>query len=571
MDTEIIHVLLIEDNPGDTRLVKEMLMDLSLMNYFEGYTFKLTSCDRLNSALSLLDIETIDIVLVDLSLPDSQGLDTVRAVCKIAPNLPIIVLSGQTETTTATLAVQEGAQDYLLKGSIDGQLLARSIRYAIERKKKDIQLQQLASFDPLTKLANRTLFAQRFTQSIAMAKRHQWTTAVLFVDLDHFKPINDNLSHKVGDLVLQTVASRLTANLQANDIIARMGGDEFVVILQKINDALSAGKVAKRILDAIKAPMHIDEKTLFVTASTGISLYPHNAEEEATLLKDADMAMYWAKNAGGDTYKFYTVEMTNELHDKIMLENELRSALQNEKFVLLYQPQIDLGKEQICGVEVSLHLKLADGYLMGTDEIASAIEELDILDRIREWIFNEALLQSNTWVKNKFKISIKNKSLNLAALPLSFLSISETIKKLSAKNGFNLFEIELEMGENLNVQALDYLMESIKILSMDIAIDNLFTPAALNCLRKFQISTVKLDKCLIADVNNKKDAAIIIGIINVAHSMGVTVAAQGVETKEQLQFLRANGCDKAQGNYICPPVNAQELPTRIQRLSNKTP
>lgn len=569
MDTGIIHVLLIEDNPGDTRLVKEMLMDLSLMNYFEGYTFKLTPCDRLNSALSLLDIETFDIVLVDLSLPDSQGLDTVRAVCRIAPNLPIIVLSGQTETTTATLAVQEGAQDYLLKGRIDGQLLARSIRYAIERKKKDIQLQQLASFDPLTKLANRTLFAQRFAQSIAMAKRHQWTMAVLFVDLDHFKLINDNLSHKVGDLVLQTVASRLTANLQANDIIARMGGDEFVVILQKINDALSAGKVAKRILDAIKAPMHIDEKTLFVTASTGISLYPHNAEEEATLLKDADMAMYWAKNAGGDTYKFYTVEMTNELHDKIALENELRSALKDEKFVLLYQPQIDLDKGQICGVEVSLHLKLADGDLVDTDEITLAIGELGILDPIREWIFNEALLQSNTWGKNKFKISIKNKLLNLAALPLSFLSSSETIKKLSAKNGFNLFEIELEMGEGVKVNELDHLMESINTLSMDIAIDNLFTPAALNCLRKFQISTVRLDKGLIADVNNKKDAAIVVGIINVAHSMGVTVAAQGVETEEQMQFLRANGCDKAQGNYICSPVNAKELPSHIKELLHK--
>lgn len=561
METGIIQVLLIEDNPGDTRLVQEMLVDLSLMNYFEGYTFNLMSTGRLNSALSILDKETFDIVLVDLSLPDSQGLDTVKAVCKVAPSLPIIVLSGQTETTTATRAVQEGAQDYLLKGSIDGQLLARSIRYAIERKKKDLQLQQLASFDPLTNLVNRALFSQYFTKALAMAKRHEWIMAVLFIDLDNFKPINDNFSHKMGDLVLQMVASRLTSNLQVNDTVARMGGDEFVIILNKIKTPLSAGKVAQRLLDALRAPMHINEKELYVSGSIGISLYPNNAEDEASLLKNADMAMYWAKNDGGDSYKFHTIEMTHELQDKLKLENELCDAVQNEKFNVLYQPQIDLKTGNVCGVEVSLHLFLSNGSQVDVNKIIVGIRELGLLAPVGLWVFNEVLQHSSFWEKNKIELLIKNNFLNLASSTVVMKALHKT--KMS-----HFLEIELEMAEKEKIADLMHLVELIKPLGIQVAIDNLFNPAALECTRVFQINTIKLDPSLVQTANNNgKDAAIVKGMIDVAHAMDISVAAQGVETKEQLDFLRSNNCDKAQGDFICPPVNIKELQAKIRKLN----
>ena len=558
MNTELTHILLIEDNPGDARLVKEMLADLDLNSYFGAQSFNITQCDRLSSALSLLAVKTFDIILVDLSLPDSQGIETVKSVCQIAPNLPIVVLSGQAEIATATLAVQEGAQDYLLKGHIDSQLLMRSIHYAIERKKIDAELQQLATLDSLTKLANRTLLSQRLTQALAMARRHQWPMAILFLDLDRFKSINDNISHEVGDIVLQTVANRLIGNLQASDTIARIGGDEFVIILNKIKNIYSVGMIVQRILDVIKAPIEIYDKKLSVTASIGISLYPDNADEEQMLLKYADMAMYDAKHAGGDSYTFYAFEMTNDLQDKLILEKELRNALINKQFILLYQPQIDLNTGMICGVEALLYLVRDDGSLLEANEIIPIIEELGLIVSVWEWVLKTALLQVKLWNKNEFKNLMNNCSLNISLPKFKKNNPIDVFKKLS---DLNRFQLELGINEHVIIEDIQPQIEMLKSLGIHIALDNFFAgSASLNCIRTFQINTIKIAKCLIQNVStNKKDAEIVIGLINIAHSIGSTIAAQHVETEAQMQFLRTHGCDKAQGSFICKPVDAKTL------------
>ncbi len=262
------------------------------------------------------------------------------------------------------------------------------------------------------------------------------------------------------------------------------------------------------------------------------------------------MAMYWAKNDGGDCYKFHTIEMTHELQDKLKFEKELRGAVQNEKFNVLYQPQIDLKTGNVCGVEVSLHLFLPNSSQVDIDKVIVGIRELGLLEPVSLWVFNEVLQHSSFCEKNKIELLIKNKFLNLASL----LASSNTVMKALHKTKMSHFlEIELETDEKEKIADLMLLVESIKSSGIQVAIDNLFNPAALECTRVFQINTVKLAPSLVQTVNNnEKDAAIVKGMIDVAHALDISVAAQGVETKEQLDFLRSNNCDKAQGDFICP-------------------
>ncbi len=307
MNAELKRILLIEDNPADARLVLEILAEDN------AHEFELQLTDRMSTGLNLLRQESFEAVLLDLSLPDSRDLDTVKRVCLAVPHLPILVLTGLRDEVLAVQAVHTGAQDYLIKGQVEGHALARAIRYAIERKHTEERLIYLATHDGLTNLPNRQLFFERLEHAVELSRRNGFKNgnksklAVLLLDLENFKSINDSLGHPVGDRLLQAVASRLQNLVRKSDTVARMGGDEFTLIFENLSGERDASILGRKILDLFFQPFELDGHNLQITASIGISLYPDDGEDAETLIKNADIAMYHAKEKG-NCFKNYSSE-----------------------------------------------------------------------------------------------------------------------------------------------------------------------------------------------------------------------------------------------------------------------
>ncbi|MHC1740607.1 MAG: diguanylate cyclase [Anaerolineaceae bacterium] len=290
-----IHVLLVEDNPGDARLIIELLTDAA------PGKFEFTQVDRIETALQTLAQKDFDVVLLDLALPDGTGIDTINRICNTHPHLPVIVLTGMDRDTLSMTAITSGAQDYLIKGELDGKSIFRSIQYSIERKQKEQRLQFLATHDSLTSLPNRRLFNDRLDQAIERARRNRrdksdkWEMAIMTLDLDHFKVVNDTFGHAIGDLLILGVADRLSKAIRSTDTVSRMGGDEFTLIFENTAGKENAGVMVKKVRSVFALPFEIENNLVEITASIGVSLFPSDCEEIESLLKLADFAMYYAK------------------------------------------------------------------------------------------------------------------------------------------------------------------------------------------------------------------------------------------------------------------------------------
>src|SRR3979411_933370 len=312
--------------------------------------FTVHFADRLGKGLEHLAAGEMALVILDLSLPDSFGLDTFTKVYTHAPAVPIIVLTGNDDDALALSAVKGGAQDYLVKSRLDRELLLRSMQYSIERKRYQVQLEHQANYDALTGLPNRNLLHDRMKQAV-YGQRTPRAMAVGFIDLDHFKFVNDSLGHGTGDQLLRGMADRLRDVLREGDTVARLGGDEFVVILNDQGSEEVIFRTMQRITSEISQPMMIDGKELCVTCSAGISLYPQDGPDVDTLLKNADAAMYRAKDGGRNNFQFFTSEMNERINERLSLENALRRALERKEFLLHYQQKIDLASGAISGAE----------------------------------------------------------------------------------------------------------------------------------------------------------------------------------------------------------------------------
>ena len=317
-----------EDNPGDARLLRAYLAEA------DAASFQLTHEERLSAAIERLAADSFDVVLLDLSLPDSHGLDTLRRAHAATPSTPIVVLTGYDDETQAVRAVVEGAQDYLVKGNVDSNLLVRSMRYAVERQRMVAELEEarlkehhVATHDILTDLPNRQLFQDRLGRALAEADRRGEKVAVLFLDLDRFKLTNDTLGHAIGDRLLRSVGRRLVGCIRGGDTAARLGGDEFTIILTGVKDVGDVNRVAEKVLTALRAPFRLGGQELLITTSIGVSLFPDDGRDTDTLLKHADVAMYRAKAGGRNTFQFFAPEMNERAFERMELERSLRLAL----------------------------------------------------------------------------------------------------------------------------------------------------------------------------------------------------------------------------------------------------
>ena len=427
------------------------------------------------------------------------------------------------------------------------------------RKIVESELLYLANHDALTGLPNRNLLEDRLEQAIAHASRAGQVVALLFLDLDRFKNINDSLGHGVGDALIKAMGVRLSDAVRDGDTVARLGGDEFVIVLAELQAEQNAAPAAAKILDAVLQPLTIDGHELAVTASIGISLYPKDGTDSQSLLKNADTAMYRAKDAGRNIFQFYTQEMNACTLDRLKLENSLRYALERNEFVLHYQPQLDLSSGRIIGMEALLRWQRPGHGLVSPADFIPLAEETGLIVPIGAWVLHAACAQNKAWqAAGSPKIRM---AVNLSPRQFKQQDVAAMVSRALDQSGLDAEWLELEITESCIMEQPEGSAEVLRELSgmgVGLAIDDFGTGySSLNYLKRFPIDTLKIDQSFVRDITtDPDDAAIASAVIALAHSMRLAVIAEGVETPQQLEFLRERQCDRMQGYLFSRPVPA---------------
>jgi len=448
------------------------------------------------------------------------------------------------------------------------------LRNITERKQSEEKIIYMAYYDTLTNLPNRYLLKDRLTQALVSAKKYKRLVAILFLDLDNFKRINDTLGHKTGDYLLQSVADRLVHFLRKSDTIARLnenelqntvarlGGDEFTILLTEIRHIQDAAKVAKRILDLFSQPFKIKDHELFISASIGISLYPHNSEDVDTLLKNADTAMYHAKDQGRNNLQFYTDSMNVITLERFDLEHRLRKAMDLNEFQLYYQPQLDIHSRKIFGVEALIRWMHPNRGLLSPQAFIPLAEETGLILPIGEWILRTACAQNKAWQIKGFEPMLV--MVNISGIQFKQKNFVETVTKILDNTDLNPRYLELELTESILMETTEATINSLKelkALGVRISLDDFGTGySSLSYLKRFPIDTIKIDKSFVRDIHTDPDnKAIVNAIIAMTHSLNLRVIAEGVETVQQLLFLHKQGSDGIQGYLFSPPLPTDSL------------
>jgi diguanylate cyclase (GGDEF)-like protein/PAS domain S-box-containing protein len=680
-------VLVIEDNPGDARLLREMFNE----QRSEDITF--TDVECLADAERALAKGGIDVVLLDLGLPDAQGLEAIKRVEAIAPGVAIVVLTGIDDEGVAIQALQGGAQDYLVKGQIEARALFRALRYAVERKflraalfsekeqaqvtlncigeavictgssgnitflnvvaetmtgwsfkeadgrpladvfqimnsqsremvrlptgaalvaqsserlcpncvlihrsghelpidesmapiydrkglqtgtvvvfrdvsearRVSIQMAHSAEHDSLTGLPNRLLLNDRVTQAISFARRHMKQLAILFLDLDGFKHINDSLGHPVGDKLLQSVAKRLVDCGRASDTVSRQGGDEFVVLLSEVEHAEDAAVAARRMLQAVAEPHSVDQQELHVTTSIGVSVYPDDGEDAETLVKNADTAMYQAKENGRQSYKFFKPAMNLRAVERQVIEEGLRRALERDEFTLQYQPKINFRTGSITGAEALIRWTHPIRGAIAPAQFIPIAEDCGLILPIGKWVLQKACEQARAWLD--LGLPLTTMAVNVSAMEFRDQNFLEGLFMILEKSGLDPRSLELELTESVlmkHAESAAAVLQSVRRKGIKVALDDFGTGySSLSYLRNFPIDALKIDQSFVAQITAARDdASIVVAVISMARSLKLRVIAEGVETLEQLAFLQAHECDEAQGYYFSRAVLPQQF------------
>ncbi len=728
MGDTAIKVFMIEDNLKDTYLIRHML-EIST-----NPKFVISHVQRLSEGLAQLKDRHFDVVLLDLGLPDSQGIDTLRKVHDKDTVVPIIVLTGLDDQEIATQAIRFGGQDYLIKGQLDSGLLMRSIRYAIERKRADDQLRSakdlsdalnrlnvvihstleldkimqrviaeaaksigtdasslglfegerliiryvynmpesvigqyllsreakgaqyaasvkdvvafndamnderlnpemvrkygirsmmaapliikksvlgimnffsltpffftethldfirklsaslslalenarlyderremeeamrhMAQHDALTGLPNRRLFNEIIHVELAQMRRHNKKLAVLFLDLDRFKEINDTLGHDAGDALLTEAAARLKSTVRESDTVARIGGDEFNLILSDIDRPEYASEVGCKLLNEIRKPFKINGHAINVSTSIGISVFPDDGEDGETLLRFADIAMYHAKDKGRNNLQFYNPVINTRSVERMKFENSLRQALERNEFRLYYQPLVNVKSRNIVSGEALLRWQHPERGLLLPEQFFATAEDIGLLSELDAWVLNAVAEQINLWSAGGLPpICV---TVNVSARQFESSDLVKRISGILEKTGLPAECLSIEITETVamqNIESTIFRLDQLANMGVNVSIDDFGTGySSLSRLKRLRIRKLKIDRSFIRDIaSNSDDRKIITAVLLMAHSMKLKVVAEGVEDRTQFSFLRALSCDEAQGFFFSKPLPAEEF------------
>ncbi|HEY4837348.1 MAG TPA: EAL domain-containing protein [Candidatus Acidoferrales bacterium] len=680
-------LLLIEDNPGDARLLREMI------NEQGGHDTEFTHVQTMAEAEKYLAEWKFDIILLDLGLPDAAGLQAVRRAHAAAPHTPLVVLTGLDDESLAGQALQEGAQDYLIKGQIEARGLLRALRYAVERKTMEealfvekeraqvtlncigdgvvctdiagsitfvnlvaesmtgwtlqeacgqpmgdvfkiidattrevianpmelavgldrtvhlpancilirrdgfetpiedsvapihdregqatgavivfrdvsiaramaLQMAHSAQHDFLTGLPNRMLLNDRVTHAISLAPRHMKKVAVLFLDLDGFKHINDSLGHPIGDKLLQSVTARLIECVRGSDTVSRQGGDEFVVLLSEIEQAEDAAISARRMLHSVAEPHSINKHDLHITTSIGVSVYPDDGLDAETLIKNADTAMYQAKENGRQSYQFFKSGMNVRAVERQSIEESLRRAVERQEFTLHYQPKINLCTGDITGAEALIRWTHPVRGLVPPSQFIPIAEDCGMILPIGIWVLREACKQAREWMDAG--LPIRTIAVNISAMQFRNDHFLSDVFTILSETGLDPKCLELELTESVLIKRAETassVLQTLRSKGIQIAVDDFGTGySSLSYLTKFPIDALKIDQSFVRQISSVPvDTTIVTTVISMGRSLKLRVVAEGVETQNELEFLQSHNCEEAQGYYFSRPVPAPKF------------
>ena len=441
------------------------------------------------------------------------------------------------------------------------------VRDITDRKVAEDRVQFLAYYDALTGLPNRTLLKDRLARALAGARRQKERVALLFLDLDKFKDVNDSLGHSVGDLLLQQVAERLKAWAREQDTVARLGGDEFLIMLTHVKNIHDVAVAAERLMNAMTSEFVVQGRPLRIGCSVGISIFPEHGQDAEDLFKNADTAMYDAKQNGRNNFRFFTEDMNAQVMERLRLENGLRLALDRKELFLMYQPQIDMANGKIVGLEALLRWHHPQLGLVPPDKFIRNAENSGLIVPIGEWVLRTACRQARKWQDEGLPaVSV---AVNVSAVQFRQEDFCEVIRRVLDETSLAPRYLELELTESLLLSSADVMFsvfQELKAMGLKLAIDDFGTGySSLSYLKKFPVSKLKIDRSFIRDVAvNPDDAAITTAIISMAKSLHLKVIAEGVENEEQMSFLRAHQCDEIQGYYFSKPLSPEQAADKLR-------
>lgn len=447
--------------------------------------------------------------------------------------------------------------------------MAGTMKDISDKRRQEEELRQLASYDTLTSLPNRTLFNERLRHAVAHCRRNNQRLALLFLDLDRFKQINDSLGHGSGDQLLKQVANRLRANVREEDTVARLGGDEFTVMLEDVSSVEAVGTVANKLIKACEQPYDLGGNEVVVSPSIGISIFPDDGEDTVTLLKNADMAMYHAKEQGRNNFQFFVAAMNETMRRRITLETALRKALERDEFSLHYQPKMNIASGAITGMEALLRWRSADLGAIPPDEFIPLAEDTGLIIPIGDWVLNAACQQLANWHRSN-EVPPVPIAVNLSIRQLMHGDLAQRIQQILSSYHLDAQWLHLELTESLvmtNAAQSIGRLNALRDMGVRLAVDDFGTGySSLSYLRRLPIDTIKIDKAFVRDITvDEDDATIIRTVIAMAHSLKLNVVAEGVETSEQLHFLRDEGCEEMQGYWLSKPLPARECMEVLKR------
>ena len=437
-------------------------------------------------------------------------------------------------------------------------------------KKTEKMLQQMAHFDKLTNLPNRSLMLDRLNQALSLAKRHGKYVAVMLLDLDRFKEVNDTLGHDMGDKLLVEAADRLTNILRESDTVARIGGDEFISVLPEISHPNNAAHIAQKFVKSLASPFHLEGHKLYISASIGIAMYPGDGTEPDNLVKNADTAMYHAKAQGKNNFKFFTEDINKSTVERFLLENRFRQALDKLEFHLNYQPKIDLTTGKIAGMEALLRWYHPDQGNVKPGLFIPLAEETGLVVPLGSWALREACRQNKEWQTmglNPIRVSV-----NLSPRQFREKDLIEQVREVLDETGLESKYLMLEITESTIIERMDetlQTLETLRDMGIGVSIDDFGTGySSLNYLHRFPLDELKIDGSFIANLSNQETRKVVSAIITLAKGLNYTVVAEGVETDEHLEFLHSNECDEVQGYHFSMPLNPVDFYALLKRDPN---
>ena len=555
-----LRLLMIEDNPDDEALVLRAIRK-------GGFTVDYIRVDKPDDLQAALRHNDWDIVLSDYQMPAFNGLAALKIVKKLNNDLPFIVVSGTIGEELAVEAMRSGAQDYLMKDNLTRLVPAirRELKDADERRAlREAQqaLRHQAYHDILTGLPNRWLLRDRMEQALKYARQKQTGMAVMFLDLDRFKNLNDTLGHLAGDYLLRAVAERLSLILNERDTLARLGGDDFVVLMVDMPGAEQAGAAADLLLKAMQEPFELDDKKMYVGASIGVALFPDNGDEFDLLIKNAESAMYYAKDQGRNNYQFFAKDIREATANRFTIESELRGAIRSSELCLHYQPQFTLPDGEITGLEALVRWVHPQHGVMPPDKFIPVAEESGLIIPLGEWVLRQAARDS---VKMRNAGCVLSRlAINLSAQQLFHQGTLDMLQDLVGRGDLGADSLEIEITESGIMQNPELAvtnLNAIRDMGIGIAIDDFGTGySSLAYLKRFPINILKIDRSFIRDITlDQDDTTIVKTILAMSEALNMRAVAEGVETQEQKDILAELGCAEGQGYLFARPMPCEDL------------